>query len=76
MTITGSTDDANENYPLPKEQTGAASGQYAGRVILGDDETSETEDTDLWNSSDASDISEFLSSWESDSDHCDLDISE
>ena len=76
ISITVSTDDANQKHQLHEMQKGGpASGLYADADCFGDDESSETEDRDRWNSSDNSDISEFYSSSESDQ-YSDLDISE
>ena len=61
------------DQPLHEEQKGEqASG--TGDECFGDDETSETEDTDMENATD-SDISEFFFSSKGD-DFSDLDISE
>ena len=54
---------------------GPASGLYADADCFEDNESSETEDRDRWNSYDNSDISEFYSRSESDQ-YSNLDISE
>lgn len=75
--LSGSTDCTDETLeesePLHEEQSEGEHASRTGDECFGDDETSETEDTDTENISD-SDISEFLTS-ESD-DFTDLDISD